>query len=205
MCLYLGLVSPCDIFIYTTFKEISQRLHHCYSFFFFIIMLQHYTWKKNCSSISLLKWIAFGLKIKSVANDRSELNKQIQLLEKYIHSSNLGEERQKSHFSTSMATPTSFVYETPQQNVFSSGPNRYDAQGYMGNGTCESTFQSIPFSSADKYGMPSGPVEREAFIPKIIEVNYIEGSGDKRWSSQDFPWTKKLEVFNELIFSLKCI
>jgi bloom syndrome protein len=43
--------------------------------------------------------------------------------------------------------------------------------------------------------MPSGLVEREPFIPKIIDVNYIEGSGDKRWSSRDFSWTKELEVF----------
>lgn len=123
------------------------------------------------------------MKIKFVANARSQLNKQIQQLEKYIHSRNLDEERQKSHFSTSMATPSSFVYETPLQNVLGSAPNRYDAQSYMGNGTCASSYQSLP-------------VEREAFIPKIIEVNYIEGSGDKRWSSRDFPWTKKLEVFN---------
>jgi len=40
----------------------------------------------------------------------------------------------------------------------------------------------------------SAPVERERYKPRIIEVNYIEGSNDKRWSSRDFPWTKKLEV-----------
>jgi bloom syndrome protein len=129
-----------------------------------------------------------GVESKFVANARSQLNKQIQQLEKYINSSNLEEERQKSNFATSMAPPTSFVYETPQRNVISSGPNRYDGQAYMGNDTYEPSYQS-------SYFMPSGPVEREPFIPKIIEVNYIEGSGDKRWSSRDFSWTKELEVF----------
>lgn len=121
---------------------------------------------------------------------------QIQQLEKYIHSRNLDKERQKSHFFASTAPPTSFVYETPQQAIHSSAPKRYEAQDYMGNGPCGSYFQSLSFSSVDMYGMSSGPVEREAFVPKIIEVNYIEGSGDKRWTSKDFPWTKKLEVFN---------
>ncbi|KAK2393062.1 DNA helicase [Trifolium repens] len=134
-----------------------------------------------------------SVQIAKLREDRSQLNKQIQQLEKYIHSSNLEEERQKSHFATSMAPPTSFVYETPQRHVISSGPNRYDGQAYMGNGTYEPSYQS-------SYAMPSGPVEREPFIPKIIEVNYIEGSGDKRWSSRDFSWTKELEVNNKRVF-----
>jgi len=136
------------------------------------------------------------LKIKQVPNARSQLNKQIQQLEKYIQSGNLNEERQKSHFSASTAPSTSSVYETPQQTGACNGSKRYDTQAYMGIGTCGSTFQSLPSFSLDNYSISSGPVEREAFIPKIIEVNYIEGSGDKRWSSHDFPWTKELEVFN---------
>ncbi|KAJ1385672.1 P-loop containing nucleoside triphosphate hydrolase [Sesbania bispinosa] len=138
--------------------------------------------------------------ISKLRQDRSQLNKQIQQLETYIHSRNLDEERQKSHFSASTAPPTSFVYETPQQTFLHSGLKGYDAQTYMDNGRCGSSFQSVSFFSVDKYGMPSGPVEREAFIPKIIEVNYIEGSGDKRWSSQDFPWTRELEVNNKKVF-----
>lgn len=134
------------------------------------------------------------MKVKFVANARSRLNKQIQQLEKYIHSSNLEEERQKSHLATSMAPPTSSVYETPQRNVISNGPNGYDAQPYIGNGTYEPSHQSS-FFSADMSGMPPGPVEREPFIPKIIDVNYSEGSGDKQWSSRDFSWTRELEVF----------
>jgi len=136
------------------------------------------------------------LKINFVANARSQLNKQVQQLEKYIQSGNLNEERQKSHFSASTAPSTSYVYGTPQQSAPCNGSKGYDTQAYMGNGTFDSAFQSLPSFSVDKYSISSGPVERDAFIPKIIEVNYIEGSGDKRWSSHDFSWTKELEVFN---------
>ncbi|KAL2617245.1 hypothetical protein AAZV13_08G174800 [Glycine max] len=138
--------------------------------------------------------------IAKLRHDRSQLNKQIQQLEKYIHSGNLNEERQKSHFSASTAPPTSFVYETPQQTVLCNGSKRYDTQAYMGNETYGSSFQSLPSFSVDNCNMPLGSVGREAFIPKIIEVNYIEGSGDKRWSSYDFPWTKELEVNNKKVF-----
>ncbi|KAL2593602.1 hypothetical protein AAZV13_12G139800 [Glycine max] len=138
--------------------------------------------------------------IAKLRHDRSQLNKQIQQLEKYIHSGNLNEERQKSHFSASTAPPTSFVYETPQQTVLCNGSKRYDTEAYMGNGTYGSSFQSLPPFSVDNCSMPSGSVGREVFIPKIIEVNYIEGSGDKRWSSYDFSWTKELEVNNKKVF-----
>lgn len=37
-------------------------------------------------------------------------------------------------------------------------------------------------------------VERELYILRFIEVNYIEGLNDKKWSSRDFIWIKKLEV-----------
>ncbi|KAK7412041.1 hypothetical protein VNO78_03487 [Psophocarpus tetragonolobus] len=138
--------------------------------------------------------------IAKLRQDRSHLNKQIQQLERYIQSGNLNEERQKSHFSASTAPPTSFVYETPRQTVLCNGSKGYDSQAYMGNGSYVSSFQSLPSFSVDKYSMSLGPVEREVFVPKIIEVNYIEGSGDKRWSSRDFPWTKELEVNNKKVF-----
>ncbi|KAF9602134.1 hypothetical protein IFM89_025179 [Coptis chinensis] len=54
---------------------------------------------------------------------------------------------------------------------------------------------STLFSSFDRFS-----VEREAYIPKFGEVNYIEGSQDKRWSSCDFPWTRKLEANNKKVF-----
>ncbi|KAL4380327.1 hypothetical protein HN51_003609 [Arachis hypogaea] len=139
-----------------------------------------------------------SLQLAKLRQDRSQLNMKIQQLEKYIHSNNL-EDRKKSNLFASTA-PTSFVYETPQQTLHSNATKTYESQDYVGNGTCGSLFQSLSFSCADTYGVSSGPVSREAFIPKIIEVNYIEGSGDKRWSSKDFPWTKQLEVNNKKVF-----
>ncbi|BAT86759.1 hypothetical protein VIGAN_05006800 [Vigna angularis var. angularis] len=147
----------------------------------------------NCETLN-------STQISKLRHDRSQLNKQIQQLEKYTQSSNLNEERKKSHFSASTAPSASYVYETPQQTGACNGSKQYDTQAYMGNGTRGSTFQSLPSFSVDNYSTSSGPVEREEFIPKIIEVNYIEGSGDKRWSSHDFPWTKELEVNNKKVF-----
>ena len=103
---------------------------------------------------------------------------------------------QNSHFSASTAPPSSFQFERPNQNELRSGSMRYDDQAYTSNKPCGMSFQSISFSSVDKYDMSSGPMERETFMPKIIDVNYIEGSGDKRWSDRNFPWAKMLEVFN---------
>ena len=57
--------------------------------------------------------------------------------------------------------------------------------------------------SVDRYGLSSAPVEREQYVPRIIEVTYTEGSNDQKWSSRDFPWTRKLEVICWVsIFSL---
>ncbi|CAN6703529.1 unnamed protein product [Malus baccata var. baccata] len=52
----------------------------------------------------------------------------------------------------------------------------------------------------DRLGFSSCPVEREPCISKFVEVNYIEGSKDKKWSSDNFPWTKKLEDGNRKVF-----
>lgn len=108
---------------------------------------------------------------------RLHLNKQIQQLEGYLPDV----ERQKSHFSAS--TTCSFQYETPQAASLKS----FDYEKW-------NLSSSVPFSSVDRLGVSSYSVEREPYIPKIIEVNYIEGSNDRKWSSGDFPWTKKLEV-----------
>lgn len=189
--------------LYTTYNPRKKLKGFIMDFLYIYSYAESLHFKNKCYSIFLLNWIAFELKIKVVANARSQLNKQIQQLEKYIHSGNLNEERQKSHFSASTAPPTSFVYETPQQTVLCNGSKRYDTEAYMGNGTYGSSFQSLPPFSVDNCSMPSGSVGREVFIPKIIEVNYIEGSGDKRWSSYDFPWTKELEVFNWIIVSFQ--
>ncbi|KAL5856966.1 hypothetical protein ACOSQ3_004424 [Xanthoceras sorbifolium] len=128
--------------------------------------------------------------------DRLQLNKQIQQLEGYLRDM----ERQKSHISASTTTRT-FQYETPQ-GAHRIDPMRFDAQVHLHNesGGYENwNSPSVSFSSVDRFGVSSCPV-REPYIPKIIEVNYIEGSNDPKWSSGDFPWTKKLEVNNKKVF-----
>lgn len=126
-----------------------------------------------------------------------QLNKQIQPLERYICSNSLDEERRKSHFSASTATPRPFLYETPQAVAFRTDPMRFDSEVHLHNepgGYEEWNSSSVSFSSMDKFGFSSCPVEREPYIPKFIEVNYIEGSNDNKWRDDNFPWTKKLEV-----------
>ncbi|KAF3444465.1 hypothetical protein FNV43_RR14157 [Rhamnella rubrinervis] len=142
-------------------------------------------------------------KIEKLREDRSQLNKQIQQLEIYLRSNSLDEERQKSHLFASTATPTSFQYETPHEAAFRIDPWRFDAQVQLQNEpggyeNCNSS--SFPFASVDRSGIFSGPVGREPYIPKFVEVNYIEGSTDKKWSSENFSWTKKLEANNKKVF-----
>lgn len=123
---------------------------------------------------------------------RLQLNKQIQELERYISDV----ERKKSHFSASTATH-SFPYGTPQTSSFSVDPIQFDPQVHLHNepnGYENWNSSSVSFSSVNSFGVSSGSLEREPYIPKIIEVNYIEGSNDQKWSSRDFTWTKKLEV-----------
>lgn len=122
---------------------------------------------------------------------RLELNKQIQQLERYLRPNSVVEERQKSHFSPS-TTPRSFQYEAPQAGSSWTEPSRFNAQVHLRNepGLYEShNPSSISFSSID----------REPYIPKFSEVSYIEGSNDKKWSSGNFSWTKKLEVLSCII------
>ncbi|KAM1027197.1 hypothetical protein ACFX2A_040992 [Malus domestica] len=133
--------------------------------------------------------------INKLRQDRLQLNKQIQQLEKYLCNNSLDEERRKSHFSAS--TPRPFQCETPQAAAFRTDPMRFDSQVHPHNESggyerCNSS--SVPFSSVDRLGFSSCPVKREPCISKLVEVNYIEGSKDKKWSSDNFPWTKKLEV-----------
>lgn len=124
---------------------------------------------------------------------RLQLNKQVQQLEKYLRATSVNDERQKSHFSTSTAPPRAFQYETPPTSSFRADYMRSDAQSYICNGSnLNDRWNS--FSSVDGFGASSFPVEREQYVPKYSDVNYIEGSNDKKWSSRDFPWTKKMEV-----------
>ena len=123
---------------------------------------------------------------------RLQLNKQIQQLDGYLRANSVDEERQRSHYSTSTAATRSFQYETPQADAFKTSM-RFEAQVNLHNelGGYE---RWNSFSSVDRFDVLSGPLEREPYIPKYVEVNYIEGSNDKKWSSENFPWTKKLEV-----------
>ncbi|EXB87372.1 ATP-dependent DNA helicase Q-like 4A [Morus notabilis] len=130
--------------------------------------------------------------MEKLRQNRLELNKQIQQLERYLRPNSVVEERQKSHFSTS-TTPRSFQYEAPQAGSSWTEPSRFNAQVHLRNepGLYEShNPSSISFSSID----------REPYIPKFSEVSYIEGSNDKKWSSGNFSWTKKLEANNKKVF-----
>ncbi|KAK1374273.1 DNA helicase [Heracleum sosnowskyi] len=132
--------------------------------------------------------------IGKLRQDRVQLNKQIQQLEKHLQTTSVEEERQKSQFSASTAASRTINYETPSAAAFHIHPMRLDTQFHM---------RSEP-DGFDRwnssYSVPPTPVEREPYIPKYIDVKYIEGSSDKRWSSLDFPWTKKLEANNKTIF-----
>lgn len=144
-----------------------------------------------------------SVKIEKLRHDRLQLNKQIQELERYVRSISVDEERQKSHFSASTATPSVFQYEAPSAASFRVDPTRFTAQVNMCNepgGYDNWNSSSVSFSSVDGFGFPLGPVEREPYIPKYVDVNYIEGSNDKKWSSENFPWTKKLEANNKKVF-----
>ncbi|XP_022863339.1 ATP-dependent DNA helicase Q-like 4A [Olea europaea var. sylvestris] len=133
--------------------------------------------------------------------ERQQLNKQIQHLEKYLHSTSVNEERKMSHFSSS--TATSMTFQTPPAVPFRIDPTRLDDRFQVN--TESGSFDrwgssSIPSYSTDRFGVSTAPLEREPYVPKYIEINYIEGSIDKKWSGRDFPWTKKLEANNKKVF-----
>ncbi|XXG73559.1 hypothetical protein AAC387_Pa07g2458 [Persea americana] len=132
--------------------------------------------------------------------ERLKLNKQIPLLEKYLLSLSRDEERQRLHYSASTATVEGFQSETRPVNAFRIDPIGQIHQRTEPESWSKCISSPIPFSSMDRFGVSSVPVEREAFTPKVIEVNYIEGSNDKRWANLDFPWTRKLEVTNKKVF-----
>ncbi|KAL3598123.1 hypothetical protein D5086_006041 [Populus alba] len=132
------------------------------------------------------------------SHKRSQLNKQIQQLEKYLRD----KERQKSHCSASTLV-RNLQYETPQSAACKIDPMRFDAQVHLRNdlnGYEKWNAPSVSFSSIDSFGVSSVPLEREPYIPSFVEVNYIEGSNDPKWSSTNFPWTKKLEANNKKVF-----
>ncbi|OWM84899.1 ATP-dependent DNA helicase Q-like 4A isoform X2 [Punica granatum] len=141
-------------------------------------------------------------RVQNLRQDRQNLNKQIQKLETHLHSTMVDEERKKSHFLASTTTPNTFQYETPKAFGSRVEPFRFDDHikqsnepgGYPGWST-----SSVSFTSSDLFGV-SNPVDRGSYIPKFVEVNYIEGSIDKKWSNRNFPWAKKLEDNNKKVF-----
>lgn len=127
---------------------------------------------------------------------RVHLNKQIQLLERHISLDAVNEERRRSHLLATTVTPKTFHFETPQGVEFRTDSKLNTSHVHL---HCEprriEPWNSMGSSYSDeRFGMSSGPVEREPYIPKVIDVNYIEGSNDKKWSSLNFSWTKELEV-----------
>lgn len=108
----------------------------------------------------------------------------------------MNEERQTSHLLATTVTPKAFHFETPQGVEFRTDSKLNTSQVHLhGEPRRIEPWNSMVSSySVDRFGMSSGPVEREPYIPKVIDVNYIEGSNDKKWSGLNFPWTKKLEV-----------
>ncbi|WZZ11308.1 hypothetical protein YC2023_097229 [Brassica napus] len=120
------------------------------------------------------------------------LKKQIQQLEDHTRD----KERQKSQFLSSTATRAS-QYETPKSTNLRFDHPQTDSRAHFNEqGRYASDSWNMPKDSSfsvDRYGLSSAPVEREQYVPRIIEVTYTEGSNDQKWSSRDFPWTRKLE------------
>ncbi|GAB2293116.1 hypothetical protein Dimus_027328 [Dionaea muscipula] len=142
--------------------------------------------------------------VEKLRHDRLQLNKQIQMLEKHIQSASANQERQNSHFSASTSTAKMWdsQYHTPHA-IYNMNAMRLDNQmnGINTPGSYDrSNLSSLSVSSIEPSGFSSLPMERETYVPKLIEVNYIEGSNDKKWSSRDFSWTKKLEANNKKVF-----
>ncbi|XP_040379717.1 ATP-dependent DNA helicase Q-like 4A [Oryza brachyantha] len=132
---------------------------------------------------------------------RALLKKQIELLGEYTVRLTQDEERQMSH---SMASTTALQGHHPIVNQSSScvkDTNRFQSPIYMrseptNSGLC---FSSAPYSYMDGLSTPLPSVQRD-YNRRIIDINYTEGSGDKRWSSTHFAWTKELEENNKRVF-----
>lgn len=162
--------------------------------------------------------------------ERLQLNKKVQYLEQQLQYPLSDEERRRSHFMASAApasffSATTFTRQTNGDggtstgNIFSSPyacqnanvPN-FGGQRFESNlNNCNQNFGEstgcfrtpLPYTSHDFLDNQSNRVhqtEREPFVPRFTEVNYTEGSSDKRWSSRDFPWTRELEVNNRKVF-----
>ncbi|TMX04265.1 hypothetical protein EJD97_010319 [Solanum chilense] len=148
--------------------------------------------------------------IEMLRQERSQLKLQIQHLEKFLQTVSGNEERKMSQCSASTLTsafqyetPSAFQYATPSSFPSRINPTRLDTQftGYNESSHFDNwNSSSLSFDVTGGGGLSTAPVEREPYIPKYLEVNYIDGSNDKKWSSRDFPWTKKLEANNKKVF-----
>lgn len=65
----------------------------------------------------------------------------------------------------------------------------YDRNGSGDGGSCY-TPAPCPYMDSN---IPLPSVQRD-YTRRNIDISYTDGSGDKKWSSKDFPWTKELEV-----------
>ncbi|KAK1430220.1 hypothetical protein QVD17_12800 [Tagetes erecta] len=147
-----------------------------------------------------------SVQIEKLRQDRLMLNKQVQQLEKYLLFCSVNEKGSRSNFNSAHTTSTiAFQYENPPTLASRVDPVRLDDRFYMNNesdGLNRWNSPSVSYSSAgnNNINITSAPVEREPYIPKYVEVNYIDGSNDKNWSKRDFPWTKELEANNKKVF-----
>ncbi|KAG6489474.1 hypothetical protein ZIOFF_050743 [Zingiber officinale] len=134
---------------------------------------------------------------KNLNQERLHLKNKIQHLEKDLSLSNQDEERQRSSFTASTTTSRNFQLERPSSMT---DPVNFNSQAYIRNEPGDTMTWSSPTPScyANQFGTTSA--ERQVFTPKLLDINYIEGSGDKKWKSLDFPWTKKLEANNRKVF-----
>ncbi|KAG6472532.1 hypothetical protein ZIOFF_069998 [Zingiber officinale] len=135
---------------------------------------------------------------KNLNQERLHLKNKIQHLEKDLSLSNQDEERQRSSFTASTTTSRNFQLERPSSMT---DPVNFNSQAYIRNKPGDTMTWSSPTPSyyANQFGTTSA--DRQVFIPKLLDINYIEGSGDKKLKSLDFPWTKKFEANNRKVFS----
>ncbi|KAL8160427.1 LOW QUALITY PROTEIN: hypothetical protein V2J09_001964 [Rumex salicifolius] len=149
--------------------------------------------------------------MEKLRNDRLLLQKQIKFLEAQIQSNFADEERRSSQYTasttiSSLLTASKTIignneYRTPQNPSYNADPVRQD--NWQSALNDQSSYSRCSFSDApfpDRLEFSSVPIERERYTPKIIEVNYSEGSSDKQWSSTKFQWTRKLEENNKKVF-----
>ncbi|CAM8986358.1 unnamed protein product [Rhodiola kirilowii] len=133
--------------------------------------------------------------IEKLRQERGQLNKGIQELEKHLNL--IQKEERHSAFAT---TPMPFQYQTPPMSMSKSHPVGFGSQVHTTNESGANGNWNSPVGSYCSSSIPLERDPREPYIPKVIEINYTEGSNADTWSSGSFPWTKKLESNNKMVF-----